>query len=444
MKHPSNWSGSIQFNPKQYVFPSSEGEIQSIVYAAIKQNKQVRIIGSGHSFTPLCKTDQILISLDQYQGLVSVNTELNQATIKAGTKLHVLNTLLLEHGLALPNMGDINVQSLAGAISTGTHGTGISFGNMSTQIAAMTFINGKGERVHCSKTEYPDVLKAAQLSLGSLGVITEITMQCVPAYNLELKIERRNLQDVLEDLEQLNTQNRNFEFYWFLNTPYVMTKTANVTTEKAEKNGIANYLQEMLLENYTFKLFNEISTLFPKQSRRISMLTARSVSKHRKVSSSDQVFSTPRVVKFHEMEYNVPLAAYKEVKKEIINWIGKHNYDIMFPMENRFVKQDDLYLSPAYKRDSAYIAVHTYSKKKYNQYFRAIEEIFIAHDGRPHWGKQHTRTAADLRELYPEFSTFLEIQKQHDPNGVFLSPYLRQLLNAPQQQRTNIESVSVL
>jgi FAD-linked oxidoreductase len=422
-----NWSGNQRWQPNTVFYPDSEAGIQSIIQRAAAEKRKVRMMGSGHSFTPLSNTDDFLISLDKYQGLVHVNKEEQQVTVKAGTKLHYLNKLLFKEGLALENMGDINVQSIAGATATGTHGTGTAFGNMSTQVVGLRFVNGQGEVVNCSLREQPGLFKAAQISLGTLGVVTEISLQCVSAYRLALVIDKERLDDVLDNYEKHNTENRNFEYYWFPHSEYVMTKRSNLTTAPTDPNGFKNYLQEVVLENYGFKLVCELSYRFPSKSQWLSRLSADLIDRHVKVSDSHQVFATPRMVRFNEMEYNVPVEAYQEVKKELVKWVNKHHPDILFPIENRFVKSDDIYLSPAYQRDSAYIAVHVYNKKDYRPYFKALEAIFKAHNGRPHWGKLHTMTAEELKARYPQLAAFQRFREQHDPQRLFLSPYLQSL-----------------
>ena len=422
-----NWSGFLQWSPSDIFYPSTENELIDIVKKANEENKNIRIIGSAHSFTPLSVTDNFLISMDKYEGVISVDKEKNQATVKAGTKLNLLNDQLFKEGLALENLGDIDVQSIAGAISTGTHGTGTSFGNISTQIIAIKFINGLGEIVECSEYNNVETFKAAQVSLGTLGIISELTIQCMPAYNLFLSVGKSTLEEMLLGYQQLNKDNRHFEFYWFPNTPYVMTKKVNITTSPPDASSIKTYLQEQVLENYGFKLVCEFAHKFPSMTRKVSNFSANLIDKHEKTNHSHKVFSTPRIVRFNEMEYNVPIEAYEEVKKELINWIDKNNYDVMFPIENRFVRGDDIYLSPAYKRDSAYIAVHVYSKKSFKKYFEALESIFKAHDGRPHWGKMHTQTAIELQSRYPMFEKFQSIRKVQDPNEIFLSSYFQKL-----------------
>ncbi|MEL7219960.1 MAG: D-arabinono-1,4-lactone oxidase [Bacteroidota bacterium] len=422
-----NWSGNQIWQPNTVFYPDSETAVQAIVQRATTENRKVRIIGTGHSFTPLSKTEDFLISLDKYQGVIRIDQDKQQVTVKAGTKLHYLNELLFKEGLALENMGDINVQSIAGATATGTHGTGTAFGNMSTQIVGLRFVNGKGEIVECSLEDQPDLFKAAQISLGALGIITAISLQCVPLYRLQLVIDKERLNDVLANYARHNIENRNYEYFWFPHSEYVMTKKSNLTDEAADPSGFKDYFQEVILENYSFKLVCELSYRFPALSRQLSRFSANTISRHVKVSNSHQVFSTSRMVRFNEMEYNVPIEAYSDVKKEIVSWVNKHHPEIMFPIENRFVKGDDIYLSPAYQRDSAYIAVHVYSKKDYRPYFKALEAIFKAYDGRPHWGKLHTLTQDELKERYPKFFVFQQFREEQDPQGIFLSPYLRTL-----------------
>lgn len=423
-----NWSGNQKWSPEIILYPTSEEEIKEIIQKAREDDKQIRTIGSAHSFTPLNVTDSVLLSLDRLQGLVSVDHEQQQVTVRAGTKLYMLNELLAEEGLALENMGDINVQTVAGALSTGTHGTGIGFGNLSTQIVQLRLINGQGEVVVCSESENRDWFKAAQVSLGVLGVITEITLRCVPAYRLELRIGKEKIESNFDNLDEILTSTRNFEFYWFLNTSWTMTKHLNETAEPAEPAKWKDYLQEKLLENHIFKLLCDTSALIPSTSRRLNRIAAATIDDYRKVDHSYNVFSTSRLVRFNEMEYNVPLGAYQEVKKEIMQWVSRNVRNVVFPMENRFVKGDDIWLSPAYQRDSAYIAVHMYHKKSYQEYFSGIEDIFKAYDGRPHWGKIHTLEADELRHRYENFDRFNEVRKEMDPEGVFFSPYLKSIL----------------
>lgn len=423
-----NWSRHIHWSPASTVYPQSEREIQQIIQRAVVEGKKIRPIGSGHSFNPFWQSGEILLSLDRYQGLVQVDPSTRQATVRAGTKLRQLGVLLADHGLALENMGDIDAQSIAGTISTGTHGTGLAFGSISTQVRALKFINGRGEIIHCSTQEQADLFRAAQVSLGALGVITEITLQCVPAYRLTLQNRREDLTTLLADLPGRWRQHRNFEFYWFPHTKKVWTKAADEVSDQPDQLGWANYLTEYVLENYVFQMLCEWARLFPGHNPAVARLSASSIPNLRKVYQSHKVYATKRLVRFKEMEYSVPLEAHREVLEEIIRTVEKHRFPVHFPIENRVVRGDDIYLSPAYGRDSAYLACHVYARKDHRKYFRELEAIFRAYGGRPHWGKMHQLTAAELEKVYPEWAAFKRIRVSQDPDGIFLNNYLQGVL----------------
>ncbi len=427
-KLSENWAQNVEWTPAEIAYPSTELEIQEIVLRAANDRKKLRVIGAGHSFTALCETDSILMSLDSYQGLISVDHDRCQATVRGGTRLKLLGELLFQEGMAMENLGDIDVQSIAGTISTGTHGTGKSFGTISTQVVALKFVNGKGELVSCSVTEETDLFRAAQVSLGLLGIIIEVTLQCVPVYTLLLQNHKESLDAVLSTVDTRNDENRNFEYYWLPYTKTAWTKATNITTEKPDRTSFLNYWTEFVLENYSFKVLCEIARLFPSQNQRISRIVAMSVPTGRKVNYSHKIYVTQRLVKFTEMEYNIPAEAYQEVWKEVVRTINRGRFDVHFPIENRWVKGDDIFLSPASGRDSAYIACHVYQGKDFRDYFHTLEEIFRSFGGRPHWGKMNTLTADDVREIYPEFSRFERIRQLHDPDGVFINPYVEMLL----------------
>lgn len=423
-----NWSGLENWNPSQILYPESEEAIQKIIKIALDKKMKVRTIGSGHSFTRLCVTNDILISLDKYQGLVKVDKSTNQVTVKGGTKLKKLGELLHAEGLAMENLGDIDAQSIAGTISTGTHGTGANFGTISTQVRAIRFVNGLGEIVECSSENNIELFKAAQVSLGALGIITQITLQCLPSYKLKMVYEKSSLTEVLKEYSSLNQTIRNFELYWLPYTDTVLTKKANITEEEIDKIGISSFFQEYILENLGFKLLCEIANIFPSKNKWVSEVSAQTLSKVIKKAYSHNIYATVRAVRFNEMEYNIPVEAYEEVMREIQKSFEENEFKVHFPIENRFVKGDDIFLSPAYGRDSAYIACHVYSKKKHEDYFEKMESIFKAHDGRPHWGKLHTRDAKELLEIYPKMPDFLDKREEQDPGQVFMSPYLKTLL----------------
>ena len=401
-----NWSGNQIWDPKLVHTPGSEDDIIKIVSEAAEQGASIRIIGSGHSFTPLCVTNDVLINLDGFQGVTFTDPERGHAEVRAGTKLYRLGRELDEAGLAMENLGDIDQQSIAGSTSTGTHGTGMDFGNLSTQIIEISFVNGHGKLITCSETQDPELFKCMQISLGALGIVTRIKLKCLPSYKLRLETRKEKLSTILQQIPSYNRDNRNFEFYWIPYTDYVLSKFSNLTDEPEDRNNVLSYFNDVVLENYAFKGFNELARLFPNTKTNVNKLITRFISANRKVNKSYKVYTTTRLVKFNEMEYNVPLEAYDAVIKDVIKCVNSKKFDVIFPIENRFVKKDAIFLSPAYERDSAYIACHVYKGKPYEEYFRALEEIFMAYGGRPHWGKLHYRNSNYFARVYLEWERF--------------------------------------
>ncbi|MGG0754188.1 D-arabinono-1,4-lactone oxidase [Brevibacillus laterosporus] len=427
MQSWKNWAGLVTSTPQQVVYPSSLEEVVQVVKEASQQGKTIRVVGSGHSFTALVETDQILLSLDDLQGVITIDDEEQTATVWAGTKLKLLGESLYERGYSQENLGDINAQSIGGAISTGTHGTGIQFGSVSTQVVGLTVVTAQGDILECSETYHPELFRALQVSLGLLGIIVKVRLRVLPAYNIHYKSKRMNLNDCLNNLTTFTDSHRHFEFYWFVHTNVVQAKFMQITQEPASKNSVWNQFKKIGIENGLFWFLSEGCRLFPHLCVPISKLSAKAVPDIEEVGASHKLFATPRWVRFSEMEYSVPADKMKEVIEEIRECLQEHRFAVHFPIECRYVKGDDIWLSPAYKRDSAYIAVHMYKGMPYKAYFQAMERIFLKYDGRPHWGKLHELTTADLQERFPMWNQFKAIQKQMDPNGLFLNPYLSRL-----------------
>ncbi len=417
-----NWSGSVSFTPSAVHTPRSSAEVAALV----RQAQKVRVIGSGHSFTPLIATDHTLISLDALQGIDDIDGM--HVTVHAGTKIKALGSQLYRNRLAQQNLGDINVQSIAGAISTGTHGTGVNFGGLATQVTGLTLVTGDGSFLHCSNDNAPDIFKAAQVSLGALGIITSLTLLVVPSYRLSIELKKSTLAHTLADLEHLKSANRHFEFYWIPHTDTVQLRLTNQSTEPAQGHTFSRWFNETVLENGVVWLFSAFARAFPSASAGVARTLAALISPSRHVNHAHEVFASKRLVKFQEMEYNLPAAAFPTVIKEIAQAIERERIQVHFPVECRFAQGDDIDLSPAFGRDSAYIAVHMFRGMAYRSYFDRVEAIFKAHDGRPHWGKLHTRTAADLEPLYPRWHAFQAARNRCDPNRVFTTPYLETVL----------------
>ena len=428
-----NWAGNVKWNPSEIAYPSTEEEIQQLVLKAANDRKKIRVIGTGHSFTALCQTNDITVSLDKYQGLVNVDKNTIQATVKGGTKLSLLGNLLFKEGMAMENLGDIDVQSIAGTISTSTHGTGTAFGTVSTQVVALRFVNGKGEIVSCSETENRELFKAAQVSMGVMGIITQVTLQCVPIYKLGVEMKAAPLDGVLSDLQAHLDNNRNFEFFWLPYTNKVAAKTTNLEpTAEVDRVSFFNYWSEYVIENYVFMGICEFGRWFPSKTQAIAKLTANLISPSKKIDYSHKIYATPRLVKFTEMEYNVPADAFQDVIKEVTKVVNSGKFNVHFPIENRWVKGDDILMSPANGRDSAYIACHVYKNKDNRAYFKAMEDIFRAYDGRPHWGKMNKLSPAVIADIYPHYGTFMKHRAQQDPDNLFVSNYLERLLGVSQ------------
>jgi FAD-linked oxidoreductase len=424
----SNWSGSVTSSPAAIHYPTSLDQIIAIVRECRERGCGLRVVGAGHSFTPLAWTDGVLMSLDRYTGLEHVDQTAAQATVRAGTQIKALGELLFAHGLAQANLGDIDVQSIAGAISTGTHGSGATLGSISTQVVGLTLVTAAGERIECSETHNREIFKAAQVALGALGIITSVTLQLLPAYRLDYTWQRETLDVCLTHVEDYRRDNRNFEFFWLPYSDGTLTKRMNVTDAPARSKNVLRQFNELVLENGVFWIFSELCRRFPAASPRISALLSQLISGGRDINYSHKIFATPRLVKFQEMEYSLPAENLVAALRAIDACIRRNRFQVHFPIECRFVRADDIYLSPASGRDSAYIAVHMYKGMAYRAYFDAAEAILRAYGGRPHWGKMHSLTARELRPLYPRWDDFQAMRRRLDPAGLFLNAYLRTLL----------------
>jgi FAD-linked oxidoreductase len=440
----SNWSGSVKCAPHQVVKPRNIEELAQIIGQYGRDGRHVRVAGSGHSFTPLVQTGDVLMSLEQMQGIEAIDTTRGTATVWGGTWLKNLGNALFERGLAQENLGDIDEQSITGAISTGTHGTGVHFGTLSTQVEGITLVTASGEIIECSPGQNPDVFKAAQVSLGTLGVIAKVKLRVVPAKRMHFQALRTKLADSVANLEKYKQENSHFEFYWFPYTDWVQAKFIKETTDPETTGSFWSNFNKIVLENGVFWLLSESCRLVPGFSKSVCRISGQSIANVEEINYSHRLFTTPRWVRFQEMEYNIPAEHTSAVIAEIQECIERHQFKVNFPLECRFVHADDIWLSPAYRRESAYIAVHMYRGMPYKPYFRHIEEIFKRYQGRPHWGKIHTRNAGELAELYPRWHDFRRVRAALDPQGIFLNDYLRELFDADTPVTSGITDISIV
>ena len=423
-----NWSGYVECPNAHVATPGSPAELTDVVHAAARNGQSIRVVGGGHSFSPLVETDGVILSLDRLQGIIDIDRDNRIARVHAGTRLWTIGSALAQAGLAMENLGDINVQSIAGATSTGTHGTGITLGNLATQIAAMKFLTAAGEEVIASPDENPDLFAGGRIGLGCLGVLTELTLRLVPSFRLKLARGKMALEDCLAQSDDLIRRHRSFEFYWLPHTEAVLTKGWTLTDEPAEAAGWQRYVTETLLENAAFGALCRIGKAVPALCPSISRFCAGLISAGSQVDEGYSMLSTVRQVRFNEMEWSMPAERGPDALREIKAFIARREFPLMFPLEYRWVRGDDLWLSPNHGRDSVHISVHQYQGMPFERYFDGVQAICLNHGGRPHWGKVHSLAAPQLSKLYPRWDDFLALRERMDPSGRFLTPYLRRLL----------------
>lgn len=430
-----NWARTETASPRRFETPATVDELAAIIGGAGHRGERVKAVGAGHSFTGVAVTDGTLVSLDRMSGLVSVEKSASGAlvTVSAGTRLRDLGDLLWEHGLAVPNLGDIDVQSIAGAISTGTHGTGSGFTGLAGIVRAATIVLPDGQVADCSPQNDPELFEAARLSLGALGVLATVTLDCVPAFRLRAEESPSSLRAVLDEIDEMRRTVDHFEFYWFPHTDGVLVKrnTRLPGPEPVHPVGrVRTLLDDELLSNGVFAGFQEVGARIPAAIPTLNRVASRALSPRTYIDRSYRVFASPRRVRFREMEYAIPASALPEALTAIDTWMRAADIRVGFPIEVRFAAADDVWLSTAHGRDTAYVAVHQYYRSDHRAYFDGVESILHALGGRPHWGKMHTRTSDDLREAYPRFDDFLAVRERVDPDGMFDNAYLQQVLGA--------------
>jgi len=358
------------------------------VRRAAAEGLGVRVAGSGHSFSPLVPTDDVLLSLEHVRGLESVDVGRRRATVRAGTVLHELGGLLHEHGLALHNLGDVDVQALAGALATGTHGTGRELANLSSRVVALRLVTAEGE-VREVDAAQPDLLRAARVSLGALGVVTAATLELVPAYRLHERRRRPPVDEVVEGFDAATRRHRHFEFFWFPFRDLVETKTLDPTEEEPEA------VRERPYE---------------------------------RIGWSFEVLPSVRELRFHEMEYALPAeegaACFARLRRRML----ERHADVAWPVEVRSLAPDDAFLSPAHARPTVTVSVHQDARLPHRELFADLEPLLREHGGRPHWGKVHSLGAAELAPLYPAWDAFRAERERLDPGGRFCNRALGRLL----------------
>ncbi|MUL63268.1 FAD-linked oxidoreductase [Mycobacterium sp. CBMA 234] len=429
--HWTNWGRCQSAQPTEVLRPATAQEVCDVVARANAAGRRIKAVGSGHSFTSIAVAPDIQLDLGRLAGVVSVDRDRRQVTVGGGTPLWQLTQLLASHGLAMENMGDIDRQTISGAISTGTHGTGLTFGGLATQVVGLTLVAGNGELVRIDDQQNPELLPAARVGLGALGIIVEATLQCVPSFAIHAMERVEPVDEVLAAFDERCTQTDHFEFFWFPHTHVAFTK-ANIRlpayTPIEPTSRVSQWIEEELVENGVLGAICAVGSALPATVPTLNRTVTRFLSDRDHTQRSDRVFTSPRRVRFREMEYAVPYESLGAAFDDVRNLLTQKGWRIGFPIEVRAAAADENWLSTAHGRRSAYLAVHRYVRDDPTEYFTAVEQIMRRHDGRPHWGKMHNRTAADLRDSYPRFDDFLAVREKLDPARTFTNQYLQTVL----------------
>ncbi|HEU0250040.1 MAG TPA: D-arabinono-1,4-lactone oxidase, partial [Solirubrobacteraceae bacterium] len=374
-------------------------------------------------------SEGMLISLERFGEVLDVDRDSGLVRVQGGITIAALNAQLAEHGLALENLGDIDVQSIAGAISTATHGTGAALRNIPSQVVELGLVLADGSMLRCSTESDPELLRAARVGLGALGVVAEVTLRCVPAFTLRGIDAPAPLADILERFQELASANDHFEFFVFPHCDAALTRTNNRTDEPSRPRGkTAAWLNDVLLTNHAFGAFCALGSAMPSQIPRINRLVTKLAGTSKRVDRSDRIFASPRLVRFTEMEYSLPRERTPEAVRAVMELIERRGFAVPFPIEVRTVAPDDAMLSTAYGRESGFVAVHMYRGMQWRPYFEAVEQIFYELGGRPHWGKRHFQTEQTLRSRYPEWDAFQAIRARLDPVGRFANAWTDRVL----------------
>ena len=424
-----NWAGDQQCVPASVELPGSVDELRAAVGRAAAAGRTVRAAASGHSFTDIACTDGVMLRLDRMNRVLDNDRAAGLARVEGGIVIRDLSEALARAGVALENLGDIDVQTVAGAISTATHGTGERFGNISAQVEALELVTADGAVVECGRESDPDVWRAGRVGLGSLGAIATVTFRVVPAFTIRRHDHPLPLQEAFARLDELAAANEHFEFYVFPHTRTALCRESTHVDAPPEPHGpVRAYMQETLLENHALAFLCQAGRRFPRRIPAINRFITRTLSGSVKTDASHRVFSTRRLVRFTEMEYAIPREHGPEALTRVLDTIDRRGYAVPFPIEYRVVAADDAYLSTAYERGTVYIAVHMYRGMTWEPYFRAVEAIMDDYGGRPHWGKRHFQSAATLAPRYPEWERFQAVRARLDPEGRFQNEYSRRVL----------------
>jgi len=415
--HWSNWTAGQQANAANIVYARSEEDIISAVTSA----REVRAFGGSHSFSPVVPTNGTLISIDAMNGVVAHDSATNTATLWAGTRLGQASYELAQRGQSMMNEPDINLQSIGGSISTAVHGTGRQLQCISAYTKTLRLVLASGDVIDCSASKNSDLFEAARVAIGSLGIITQATLQNSTLYKLKESVKLMSLDDAVAMLQHDKDKHRHIEFWGFIDGNEAIVKYHDIANDAADTAPESSLFDE----NRALELAVKTAQRFPGLNRPIQEIVSFFVNDKSRVGPAWQIFPSARTVPFNEMEYQIPVETGFACFEEIRAAMRKSAVQVFFPLEFRFVKSDDVWLSPFYQRDSISVSVHQYYKQDYRPLFDVVEPIFRKYDGRPHWGKLHTCKAQDFAAMYPRWQDFLKVRTQFDPEGKFLNAHMR-------------------
>jgi L-gulonolactone oxidase len=427
-----NWAGDQICTPVELVHPRTREELVGVIGSAAAADRTVKVHGAGHSFSEAALTDGVMIDLGGLNRVLDADTSSGLVRVEGGIVLRDLNRELHTRGLAMANLGDIDTQTISGAISTATHGTGSRLQNIPAQVAAVELVTASGEVVTFSEND-PDRtgFLAARVGLGALGAISAVTVRAVPAFTLHRADEPLPLDRVLGDVDALADANDHFEFFVFPYTDQALTIRRNRTSDPLRPRSKLNVLvNERLMQDKAGDLMFRLTARYQRLIPRLARISARFLSEGDYVDHSYKIFSSLRTLRFTEMEWAVPRAHGPEAVRRVLDWIASERYPVAFPLECRVVAADDALLSPSFERDVFYIAVHQYRGMEWRPYFEAVQSIMGEYGGRPHWGKRHMLSAEGLASRYPRFADFLAVRDRLDPERVFANAYTERCLGS--------------
>jgi FAD-linked oxidoreductase len=413
----SNWSGLVTASPKLIASPADAGELGDIVRTA---PGPVRVVGAGHSFTPLVKSEGTIVSLEKLEGLVSHDSANNRARVRAGTRLGALMHILQGIGQGLPNMGDIDRQAIGGALGTATHGSGPTLGAYHTQLETVQIIDGLGNIREFTRNGDQDMIHATGVALGAFGVLSEVTMNNIATYRLRRRKWVLPIADMLRDFETMMAAHRSAEFYYIPFSGYAQF----IASDLSDAATTARPTEDDEAALRTLRRLRTGLAWLPWLRRALITGAVKKVPAEDYVQDWLNVYASDRQTKFNEMEYHLPFEEGPRALAEIIELTEKHFPEVYFPMEVRSVAADRFWLSPFYERPTCSIAIHHDAANDPLPFMRAAEPIFRKHGGRPHWGKMHSLKAADLKKLYPRWDEAMAVRRDVDPDNRLVSPYM--------------------